>query len=200
MALADDGLGEEARQELATAVARELEDWDGRAFPRTDVLRPTPNFASGNVYWGGGAPSLSVFVAPESLILFELIGQQPGDLRRWLHLPADEWPNDAGYMDFFDYVKAKSVVNDPAERALGLIKPLVKKFKKESNLQDAMIVTKQARAAWPVTRSKTGKLRFSLTKKELSKVKPSDLLKREEDISDSSDGDMEELGDDILDV
>ena len=97
-----------------------------------------------------------MFVSAESLTLFELIGQQPGDLRRWLHLLVAEREYDAGYMDFFDYVKAKSVVNDPAECALGLIKPLVKKFKKESNLHEAMIVTKQAMSAWSVTRSKTG--------------------------------------------
>ena len=62
-----------------------------------------------------------MFVSAESLTLFELIGQQPGDLRRWLHLLVAEREYDAGYMDFFDYVKAKSVVNDPAECALGLI-------------------------------------------------------------------------------
>ena len=200
MALADDGLEVEERQDLATAISREVADWDGSGFPRTDVLRPTPYFATGNLYWAGGTPRLSNFVASESLTVFELIGQQPDDLQ-WLNLPVAEWENNINYMEFSDYVKSKSVVNDPAERALGLIKPLVKHYKKESNLQAAMVVTKKARMAWPITRSTSGKLRSNLTKSQLSKIKPSELLKRDEDVNDTSDeGEMEDPGDDILDL
>ena len=147
MALVDDGLGVEGRQDLAAAVFREVEEWDGEGFPRTEVLRPTPNMASGNHYWAAGTPSLADFVAPESLNIFFLLGQQPGDLQ-WLNLPVAEWENDASYIDFKDYVKAKSVVNDPAERALGLIKPIVKNFKKEKNLQAAMIESEGCLAHW----------------------------------------------------
>ena len=50
MALVDEGLGVEARQNLATAVPREAEEWGGEEFTRTEVLRPTPNFASGDLY------------------------------------------------------------------------------------------------------------------------------------------------------
>ena len=52
MALVDEGLGVEARQNLATAVHREAEEWGGEEFrfTRTEVLRPTPNFASGDLY------------------------------------------------------------------------------------------------------------------------------------------------------
>ena len=73
MALVDDGLGVEARQDLASTIFREVEDWEGRGFSRTEVLRPSPNFDSGNIYWAGGTPSLSEFVAPESLTIFQLI-------------------------------------------------------------------------------------------------------------------------------
>ena len=55
----------------------------------------------------------------------------------------------SSFIEFKDYVKAKSVVNDPAERALGLIKPMVMYFKKKKSLQAAMIVTKKASEAWP---------------------------------------------------
>ena len=88
------------------------------------------------------------FVVPESINIFHLLGQQPGDLQ-WLSLPVAEWEKDASYIEFKDYVEAKSVVNDPAERALGLIKPMVKNFQKEKNLQAAMIATKKARETWP---------------------------------------------------
>ena len=200
MALVDDGLGVEERQDLATAVFREAEEWDGQGFPRIDVLRPNPYFASGNLYWALGPASMADFVAPESLNIFHLLGQQPGDLQ-WLSLPVAEWENDANYIEFKDYVKAKSVVNDPAERALGLIKRMVKTFKKEQNLQAAMVVTKKAREAWP-TGSLKGKAKSNMTKKQLSKIKPSELLKRDEDIINVStdDEEMEDAANDVLDI
>ena len=82
-------------------------------------------------------------------------------------------------------MRAKSVVNDPAERAIGLIKPIVKKFKKEENLQAAMLVTKKTRMAWS-TETTRGMKNKNMVKKELGKIKPSDLLKRDEDTSESS--------------
>ena len=115
MALVDDGLVPEERESLARAIAREVEEWDGEGFPRTEVLRPGPNFASSDTYWSGGTPSLATFVAKESLLIFHLLGQ----LRqlRWLSLPIAEWESSVEYTDFKDYIKSKSVVNDPAERA-----------------------------------------------------------------------------------
>ena len=84
---------------------------------------------------------------------------------QWLPQPVVEWENSLKFMEFANYVKTKLVVNDPAERALGLIKPIIKKFKKEKNLQSAMIVTKKARAAWPAKKN------CSMNKTELNKIK-----------------------------
>ena len=193
-------MGVEARQDLAAAIAREVDEWDGEGFARTEVLRPTPNFASGNLYWVAGTPKLADFVAPESLLIFDLLGQQPDDLQ-WLNLPLAEWDNHVSYTELRDYVRAKSVVNDPAERSLGLIKPIVKNFKKEEHLQAAMQVTKKTREAWP-TGTIRGRKKKNMAKKELSKIKPSELLKREEDVvnTSSEEEDLEDPNDDVLDL
>ena len=194
MALVDDGLEVEMREELAAAIYREVLAWDGEKFPRIEVMQPSPNLASGDLYWLAGKPSLSSFVAAESLNIFHLIGLGAEDLQ-WLAQPVVEWENSLKFMEFANYVKTKLVVNDPAERALGLIKPIIKKFKKEKNLQSAMIVTKKARAAWPAKKN------CSMNKTELNKIKPSELLRREEDIADDStdDEDMANPGD-MLDI
>ena len=108
----------------------------------------------------------------------------PQDLT-WPAHPVDECENHDSYQEFKDYVRAKSVVNDPAERALGLIKPIVKNFRREENLQAAMQVTKKVRATW-TTGTIRGRKRKDFNKKELGKIKPSKLMKKEEDIVDSS--------------
>ena len=80
-------------------------------------MKPGPNFASGQAYWVGleGRPSLASFASAESSLIFRNIGQQPGDLG-WQRLPSEEWDSHPSYIDFSNYVKKKSVVNDPAER------------------------------------------------------------------------------------
>ena len=60
-----------------------------------------------------------------------------------------KWDNHLSYTELKDYVKAKSVVNDPAERTLGLIKPIVDNFKKMKYLQAALQMTKKTMEAWP---------------------------------------------------
>ena len=50
MALVDDGLEVEMRQELAAAIYREVLAWDGERFPRIEVMQPSPNLASGDLY------------------------------------------------------------------------------------------------------------------------------------------------------
>ena len=55
-------------------------------------------------------------------MIFHVLGQQPGDLQ-WLALPVAEWDNHLSYLELKNYIRTKSVVNDPAERAIGLIKP-----------------------------------------------------------------------------
>ena len=149
-------------------------EWDGEGLAMTDVLRPGPKFASGHLFWVAGTPRLADFIGPESLFIFYLLDQGPQDLP-WPALPVDEWENHESYRVFKDYVKAKIVVNDPAERALRLIKPVVKKFRLEENLQAAMKVTKKARKSWP-TGAVMGRKRKNMNKKGLSKIKPSVLL------------------------
>ena len=70
----------------------------------------------------------------------------------------------------------------------------------EENLQAAMLVTKKARAAWP-TGTIRGKKKKQMSKKELSKIKPSELLKRDGEIDTSTDGgDLEDPNDNVFDL
>ena len=60
---------------------------------------------------------LKQFVGSDSWTLFNLIGVDPN----FLHVPVSEWPTNENYKKIFDFVKNLSVVNDSAERALGLL-------------------------------------------------------------------------------
>ena len=88
--------------------------------------------------------------------------QQPGDLT-WLVEPVVEWENNHNYIEFKDYPKKLAVVNDAAERMIGFIKPIIAKFRKESNLQGALSVTE-------ITRKNFKKLNRWKTKNKLSLV------------------------------
>ena len=82
------------------------------------------------------ALDLSFILGDSSFLIFRVINQQHGDLA---------WLPDA-YFDFEYYVNKKHVVNDAAERAIGLVKPHVPNFKKEENFQAAMKTIEVARA------------------------------------------------------
>ena len=59
--------------------------------------------------------------------------------------PVVEWENNQNYIKSKDYQKKLAVVNDATERMIGLIKPIIAKFRKESNLQGALSVTEITR-------------------------------------------------------
>ena len=105
-----------------------------------EVQLPGPKFTSNPSNWDNGGPSFDSFITLDSFLIFHLLKQQPGDLT-WLVEPVIEWENHDKYIEFKEYVKKLAVVNDAAERMIGLIKPIVSKFKKESNLPGALSVT-----------------------------------------------------------
>ena len=187
MALADSRVTVEERQELATAVADALEDWGGEELDLGQIQKPGPNFASRD--WAHEKPCLSSFVTYESSMMFRMLDQQPDDLA-WLREPVREWENYPAYVDFEFYARKMAVVNDPAERLIGLIKPIVKKFQKEENLQAALSTTELVRARYP-TGKKDGKTKTWKTKAQLQLIKPSELLVRESNLEDS-DSELED--------
>ena len=203
MALADSKVTVKERQELATAVADALEDWGGEELDLGQIQKPGPNFASENMYWASGKPRLSSFVTHESSMMFRMLDQQPDDLA-WLREPVREWENYPAFVDFQFFVRKMVVVNDPAERLIGIIKPIVKNFKKEENLQAAIGTTEVVRAKYP-TRKKDGKTKSWKTKAQLQLIKPSELLCRETELEDSESevediNDIEAPPDDVFDL
>ena len=50
-------------------------------------------------------------------LFFKLIGVKPA----FLYIPVSEWINDNSYLKVCSYTKSLSVVNDSAERALGMM-------------------------------------------------------------------------------
>ena len=126
-----------------------------------------------------------------------MINQQPGDLA-WLTQPVNEWQSSDAYFDFEYYVNQKHVVNDAAERAIGLVKPHVANFKKEENFQAAMKTIEVARARYPTSKIR-GVVRTQMTKSDLKKIKPSDMLPEEGEELDISESDSEDSIEEIND-
>ena len=60
---------------------------------------------------------LKQFVGSDSWTFFTLMGVSPD----FLHKPVSEWCNDASYLQMQNFIKTLSVVNDSAERALGMM-------------------------------------------------------------------------------
>ena len=144
--------------------------------------------ASGEIFWRNGRPSLSSFIGETSFLIFRVINQQPEDLA-WLAQPVAEWESSDLYLDFEYYVNNKHVVNDAAERAIGLVKPQVANFKKEENFQAAMKTIEVARAKFPNSKVR-GVARRQMLKSDL---KPSLLLPEEGEELDSSNSENDDI-------
>ena len=192
MILADKTLSEEVRQDFATVLHAKLEEgvWGGEEFEVGDTESPGPNMASGEIFWRNGRPSLSSFIGDTSFLIFRVINQQPDDLA-WLAQPVAEWESSDSYLDFEYYVNNKHVVNDAAERAIGLVKPQVANFKKEENFQAAMKTIEVARAKFPNSKVR-GVARRQMLKSDLKKIKPSELLPEEGEELDSSNSENDD--------
>ena len=91
------------------------------------------------------------------------------------------------FTEFQAFVSSKHVVNNAAERFIGVAKPRVSKFRDETNLQSNLLTTVKVRKTYSHG-VKGGIVKTWRTKAEMNLFKPSDLLVREEDvINDSSD-------------
>ena len=134
MSLANKDLDDEERRELANALNIFREEWGGKEFDVQEVNRPGPHMASSDRWWADGMPPLSGFTSADSFLLFRRLGQQPEDLA-WMEQPVSEWENSPKYIEFEAFVSNKHVVNDAAERFIGLTKPRVSKFRDKTNLQ-----------------------------------------------------------------
>ena len=193
MSLVNKDLQDQERSEIANALNVLKEEWGGEEFQVQEVNRPGPALASSGLWWANGMPPLSSFVSVQSFLLFSLLGQQPVDLA-WMERPVSEWENYPQYLKLQEYVNSKNVVNDAAERFIGVAKPRVSTFRSETNLQSNLLTTVKVRNAYP-HQKKDGVVKTWKTKAEMNRFKPSDLLVREEDqvIIDNSSEDVSEV-------
>ena len=90
--------------------------------------------------WANGMPHVSSFVSVDSFLLFSLLGQQPKDFA---------WESYPQYLKFGAHLESKNVVNDAAERFIGVTKPRVATFRSEINLQSNLLTTVKLRNAYP---------------------------------------------------
>ena len=81
--------------------------------------------------WANGMPHVSSFVSVDSFLLFSLLGQQPEDFA-WMERPVSEWKSYPQYLKFGAHVESKNVVNDAAERFIGVTKPRVATFRSKT--------------------------------------------------------------------
>ena len=63
----------------------------------------------------------------------------------WLQLDPMVWELQDGYTRFRDYVKGLTIVNDPAERGVGLIKQFIASFQNEKSCQDNLLAVSEHR-------------------------------------------------------
>ena len=79
------------------------------------------------------------------------MGQTTEDMPSWMSMPADEWAQSRHAVSFYCFIKNLPVINDTAERYIGLLKDKIKNFHKEDLLQSSLITIaeerKQSKAA-----------------------------------------------------
>ena len=98
-------------------------------------------------------PELSTLLGPESWLLFNKLGLIGEDLD-WLVLDPLVWDFMPGYVKFRDFVQNLTIVNDPAERGVGLIKEFISTFQNEESTQDNLLAVSKHRKVvgknWPI--------------------------------------------------
>ena len=91
-------------------MAKELHKYEKKNGHIQDMPLPEEGMQSGSM-------KQKQFIGSDSWTFFTLMGVNPD----FLHMPVSEWMNDESYLKIHEFVKTLSVVNDSAERALGLM-------------------------------------------------------------------------------
>ena len=109
LALFDDGLPEEDKQQMADTLLNT---------PNPAVFNPgkpaQPNFDPVAAHLGPVKPSLSDFISERSWMIFTLVDATTD----WLNIPPSQWIQDGNYQHLRSFIRDLQVVNDAAERAV----------------------------------------------------------------------------------
>ena len=83
-------------------------------------------------------------LGPESWLLFNKLGLGAEDLD-WLQLDPLVWDFMPGYIKFKDFVKKLTIVNDPADRGVSLLKEFISTFQNEKSCQENLLAVSKHR-------------------------------------------------------
>ena len=83
-------------------------------------------------------------LGPGSWLLFDKLELRDDDME-WLQLDPLAWDDMPGYVKFRDFVKNLTIVNDPAERGVGLIKQFIATFQNEQSCQETLLAVSKHR-------------------------------------------------------
>ena len=144
MALVDEGLEKEEREELAKtlhATTKPVKPRQGKpVFPYLDFrLDPEPS-----------PPSLASLVTPDTWAIFNRLGLRGSN--DWLLAPSSLWSHFPEYLSLECFVKNVSVVNDIAERGCNLMTKFVNRVKSEEARQALVLCVDHHRKAVTSTR------------------------------------------------
>ena len=104
-------------------------------------------------------PQLADLVSPRSHMLFDILGFTPEDLV-WLRKPSSSWESYESYSKLKDFIDKMFVVNDPAERSIGMVQSYIDISRDEELRQDLFISMEEHR-----------KTKKATTKSKLSEIK-----------------------------
>ena len=141
LALADETLSADQRSWIATGLS---------STPRPEshpIGKPTfPDLSTwkDKLWVKDKLPDLSTMLGPGSWLLFDKLELRDDDMA-WLQLDPLAWDDMPGYVKFRDFVKNLTIVNDPAERGVGLIKQFIATFQNEQSCQETLLAVSKHR-------------------------------------------------------
>jgi len=94
-----------------------------------------------------------------------MLGFEEERIRDWLTLPPQYWDTQAYYRRFAEYAKTLIVVNDHAERSVGMMQKFVHRYSKEEEKQERLLTVDKVR----YTMKEPGKSSTKKNKTEMAK-------------------------------
>ena len=141
LALTEEALSADQRSWIATGLSSIPRE---RALPMGKPVFPDLSSWPDESWVKDKLPELCTMLSPQSWLLFNKLGLSGEDLD-WLELDPVVWDSMPGYIRFRDFVRGLTIVNDPAERGVGLIKQFISSFQTEESCQDNLLAVSEHR-------------------------------------------------------
>ena len=135
----------QSRRDLAAVLLHNLDNWEPGEFLIDPYRVPGPSFACGNDYWIDGIPAPASFANKNSLLLFDVLGQNKEELRSWLVQEPDQWDQNEAYVYVFEVINQLEVTNDVAERTIKLFGEKLKTTRSKDRLMETCLTVEEMR-------------------------------------------------------